>query len=116
MEQIVLEEYTFIECKANSILVGKFFLLFTCSFIVFHMSLCGFCFFKVRNSPENLSEAKRIAFSMYVFLTSLLAYHPVEFSMDGWMVCKSCGLFHDTAECLRFPLMYILAKNSYHSP
>lgn len=38
------------------------------------------------NVPENFSEAKRLAFSMYIFFISLLAYHPVQFSMDGWYV------------------------------
>ena len=86
MEQIVPEEYIFVECQGYSMLVGKSLFLVTCCFVFFQMWLCAFCSFKVRNIPENFSEAKRIAFSMYIFFVSLFAYHPVEFSMDGWYV------------------------------
>ena len=66
--------------------VGKSLFLLTCSYVILQMLFSVLCSFKVRNIPENFSEAKRIAFSMYILFISLLAYHPVEFSMDGWYV------------------------------
>ena len=86
MEQIYPEQYTFIHCKAYSTAAGKILFSLTCSYILMKMLLCAFCSFKVRNVPENFSEAKRIAFSMYMFLISLLAYYPLKFSMEGWYV------------------------------
>ena len=86
MEQIYPQQYTLIHCKAYSTAAGKSLFSLTCSYILIKMLLCAFCSFKVRNVPENFSEAKRIAFSMYMFLISLLAYYPVKFSMDGWYV------------------------------
>ncbi|KAJ7382084.1 hypothetical protein OS493_037238 [Desmophyllum pertusum] len=84
MEHIYPERYKFNECKAYNMFCGKILFLSTCSYIFLQMLLSAFCSFKIRNIPENFGEAKRIAFSMYIFLISLLAYHPVEFSMDGW--------------------------------
>ncbi|XP_078356952.1 extracellular calcium-sensing receptor-like [Oculina patagonica] len=82
MEYIYPERYTFIKCKAYNASVGKTMFLTTCSYIFFQLLISAYCFFKVRNIPENFSEAKRMAFSMYIFFISLLAYHTVEFSMD----------------------------------
>ena len=81
-EHIYPERHTFIKCTAYKKLVGKTIFFLTCSYIFFQLLISAFCFFKVRNIPENFSEAKRMAFSMYIFFISLLAYHTVEFSMD----------------------------------
>ena len=84
IQHIYPELYTLNGCKAYSVLVGKSLFLLTCSYVFAQMLLTAFCFFKVRNIPENFSEAKRVAFSLYIFLFSLLCYHPVELSIDGW--------------------------------
>ena len=112
-EHIYPERYTFIECKAYKELVGKSLFLLTCSYIFLQMSISAFCSFKVRNIPENFTEAKRIAFSMYIFFVSLLAYHPVEFSMDGWYVtvvdCATTLLSAYAFLCCIFlPRIYII--------
>ena len=75
-EYIYPKLYTFNECKAYSGSLGKSLFLATCFYIFFQMLLSSFCAFKIRNVPENFSEAKRIAFSTYIFLFSLLCYHP----------------------------------------
>ncbi|XP_078382258.1 extracellular calcium-sensing receptor-like [Oculina patagonica] len=113
MEHIHPERYTFIECKAYNALVGKSLFLLTCSYTFFQMFISAYCYFKVRNIPENFSEAKRIAFSMYIFLISLLAYHPVEFSMDGWYVtvvdCVTALLSaYGFLCCIFLPKIYII--------
>ena len=77
------------------------------------MFLCAFSSFKIRNIPENLGEGKRIAFSMYIFMFSLLAYHPVEFSMDGWYVtvvdCVTTLLTsYGFLCCLFLPKIYVI--------
>ena len=85
-KHVLTDHYIFIECRAYSYLTGKFLFLLTFSYVLLQMLLCAFRSFKIRNIPENLGEARRIAFSMYIFMFSLLAYHPVEFSMHGWYV------------------------------
>ena len=77
------EHYAFIKCKADSMPLGKNLFLLNCSFIFLQILLSAFCSFKIRNVPEDFGEAKRIAFSMYIFFISLLTYHPVEFSMSA---------------------------------
>ena len=104
--------YTFKECKAYSGSLGKSLFLATCFYIFFQMLLSSFCAFKIRKIPENFSEAKRIAFSMYIFLFSLLCYHPVELCLDGWYVtvvdCVTNLLSVDGFLCcLVLPKMYI---------
>lgn len=86
MQNILTEHYIFIDCKAYKSSAGGTMFLLTFSYILLQTFLCAFCSFKIRNIPENLGEAKRIAFSMYIFLFSMLTYHPVEFSIDGWYV------------------------------
>ena len=86
VEHIRQEHYTFMHCTAYSMLVGKSLFSLTCSYLLIKMSFCAFCSFKVRNVPENFSEAKRIAFSMYMFFICLLTYFPVGFAMEGWYV------------------------------
>ena len=83
-KHILTEHYIFIECKAYSLVVGKGFFLVTCSYILIQILFSAFCSFKIRKVPENFSEAKRIAFAMYIFSFSVLAYYPVEFSLSGW--------------------------------
>ena len=105
--------YIFNECKAYSGSLGKSLFLATCFYIFFQMLLSSFCAFKIRNIPENFSEAKRIAFSTYIFLFSLLCYHPVELSLDGWYVtvvdCVTTLLSaYGFLCCLFLPKMYIL--------
>ena len=105
--------YIFKECKAYSGSLGKSLFLATCFYIFFQMLLSSFCAFKIRNVPENFSEAKRIAFSTYIFLFSLLCYHPVELSLDGWYVtvvdCVTTLLSAYVFLCCLFlPKMYIL--------
>ena len=113
MQHIYPKRYTFNECKAYSSSLGKSLFLVTCFYIFFQMLLSTFCAFKIRNIPENFSEAKRIAFSMYIFLFSLLCYHPVELSLDGWYVtvvdCVTTLLSaYGFLCCLFLPKMYIL--------
>ena len=105
--------YIFNECKAYSGSLGKSLFLATCFYIFFQMLLSSFCAFKIRNVPENFSEAKRIAFSTYIFLFSLLCYHPVELSLNGWYVtvvdCVTTLLSaYGFLCCLFLPKMYIL--------
>ena len=112
-EHIHPKRYTFNECKAYSSSVGKSLFLVTCFYIFFQMFLSSFCAFKIRNIPENFSEAKRIAFSTYIFLFSLLCYHPVELCLDGWYVtvvdCVATLLSaYGFLCCLFLPKMYIL--------
>ena len=112
-EHIHPKRYTFNECKAYSNSVGKSLFLVTCFYIFFQMLLSSFCAFKIRNVPENFSEAKRIAFSTYIFLFSLLCYHPVELCLDGWYVtvvdCVATLLSaYGFLCCLFLPKMYIL--------
>ena len=112
-EHIHPKRYTFNECKAYSSSVGKSLFLVTCFYIFFQMLLSSFCAFKIRNVPENFSEAKRIAFSTYIFLFSLLCYHPVELCLDGWYVtvvdCVATLLSaYGFLCCLFLPKMYIL--------
>ena len=113
MQHIYPKRYTFNECKAYSSSLGKSQFLVTCFYIFFQMLLSTFCAFKIRNIPENFSEARRIAFSMYIFLFSLLCYHPVELSLDGWYVtvvdCVTTLLSaYGFLCCLFLPKMYIL--------
>ena len=112
-QHIYPKRYTFNECKAYSSSVGKSLFLATCFYIFFQMLLSTFCAFKIRKIPENFSEAKRIAFSMYIFLFSLLCYHPVELSLNGWYVtvvdCVTTLLSaYGFLCCLFLPKMYIL--------
>ena len=83
-ENILTEQYIFIECKAYSVPVGEGFFLAACSYILIQILFSAFCSFKVRRVPENFSEAKRMAFSMYIFSFSVLVYYPVEFALSGW--------------------------------
>ena len=113
MQHTYPKRYTFDECKAYSGSVGKSLFLATCFYIFFQMLLSSFCAFKIRKVPENFSEAKRIAFSMYIFLFSLLCYHPVELSLNGWYVtvvdCVTTLLSaYGFLCCLFLPKMYIL--------
>ncbi|XP_058948044.2 metabotropic glutamate receptor 4-like [Pocillopora verrucosa] len=113
MQHIYPKRYTFNECKAYSSSLGKSLFLVTCFYIFFQMLLSTFCAFKIRNIPENFNEAKQIAFSMYIFLFSLLCYHPVELSLDGWYVtvvdCVTTLLSaYGFLCCLFLPKMYIL--------
>ena len=113
MRHIYPKRHTFNECKAYSSSVGKSLFLATCFYIFFQMLLSSFCAFKIRKIPENFSEAKRIAFSMYIFLFSLLCYHPVELCLDGWYVtvvgCVTNLLsVYGFLCCLFLPKMYIM--------
>ena len=112
-KHILREHYIFIECRAYQSVVGKTLFLLTCSCLLFQTLFSAFCSFKIRNIPENFSEAKRIAFSMYIFLFSVLAYHPVEFSMDGWYVtvvdCVTTLLSaYGFICCILLPKIYII--------
>ena len=107
------ENYTFIACKAYSSPVGECLFILTCSYIFAQTLFCAFCSFKIRNIPENFSEAKRISFAMYIFLFSQMAYKPVEFSMDGWYVtvvdCVTTLLSaYGFIACVFLPKIYIL--------
>ncbi|KAJ7328133.1 hypothetical protein OS493_025537 [Desmophyllum pertusum] len=116
-EYILSDHYIFIECRAYNLVVGQILFLVTCSYILLQTGFCAFCSFKIRNIPENFSEAKRIAFTMYIFLFSVLAYHPVEFSMDGWYVTVvDCVTTLLTAYgflcCIFLPKIYIVLFRS----
>ena len=113
MRHIYPKRHTFNECKVYSSSVGKSLFLGTCFYIFFQMLLSSFCAFKIRKIPENFSEAKRIAFSMYIFFFSLLCYHPVELCLDGWygtvVDCVTNLLsVYGFLCCLFLPKMYIL--------
>lgn len=110
---VYTEHYIFIECKAHRSSVGQCLFLLTSSYILVQTFLCAFCSFKIRNIPENFSEAKRISFSMYIFLFSLLAYQPVEFALHGWYVtvvdCVTTLLSaYGFLCCIFLPKMYII--------
>ena len=112
-KHILREHYIFIECHAYNFAVGETLFLLTCSYLLFQALVSAFCSFKIRNIPENFSEAKRIAFSMYIFLFSVLAYHPVEFSIDGWYVtvvdCVTTLLSaYGFICCILLPKIYII--------
>ena len=112
-EHILTEQYIFIECKTHKVVVGKSFFMVTCSYIFIQVLFSAFCSFKIRKVPENFSEAKRIAFSMYIFSFSVLAYYPVEFSRSGWYVTVvDCVTILLTAYgficCLLLPKLYII--------
>lgn len=112
-KHIVREQYIFIECRAYTSSIGKTLFLLTCSYLLFQTLFSAFCSYKIRNIPENFSEAKRIAFSMYMFLFSVLAYHPVEFSMYGWYVtvvdCVTTLLSaYGFICCILLPKLYII--------
>ena len=113
MEHVYPERYIFHECKAYGMLVGQTLYLATCSLIFVQMFLSAFFSFKIKHIPENFSEAKRIAFSLYIFLFSLLCYHPVELSIDGWYVtvvdCVTTLLSaYGFLCCIFLPKIYIL--------
>lgn len=112
-QHIYPEQSTFIECKAYNLSSGKTLFMLTTTFIFIQMLLSAFCSFKVRNIPENFSEAKRIAFSLYILLFSILAYYPIEFSTHGWYVtvvdCVTSLLSaYGFLCCVFLPKMYIL--------
>ena len=112
-KHILTDHYIFIECKAYSYVTGKVLFMLTFSCVLLQMLLCVFSSFKIRNIPENLGEAKRIAFSMYIFMFSLLVYHPVEFSVDGWYVtvvdCVTTVLTsYGFLCCIFLPKVYII--------
>ena len=112
-KHIVTGQYIFIECKAYSVVTGKSLFLVTCSYILIQILFSAFCSFKIRKVPENFSEAKRIAFSMYIFSFSVLAYYPVEFSMNVWYVtvidCVTTLLSaYGFICCLLLPKIYII--------
>ena len=113
MKHVITGHYIFIECRAYKFLAGQSMFLITLFYVFLQTLLCAFCSFKIRNIPENLGEAKRIAFSMYIFLFSMIAYHPVEFSMDGWYVtvvdCVTTLLSaYGFLCCLFVPKIYII--------
>lgn len=113
IKHVLTDHYIFIECRGYNYLTGKILFLLTFSCVLLQMLLCAFSSFKIRNIPENLGEAKRIAFSMYIFMFSLLAYHPVEFSMDGWYVtvvdCVTTILTsYGFLCCIFLPKIYII--------
>ena len=110
---ILTEQYLFNVCKAYNVVVGKSFFMVTCSYIFIQVLLSAFCSFKIRKVPENFSEAKRIAFSMYIFSFSVLTYYPVEFSSSGWYVsvvhCVTILLSaYGFICCLLLPKTYII--------
>jgi len=112
-EHILTEQYIFIECKAYSMVVGKSLFLITCSYFLIQILFAAFCSFKIRNVPENFSEAKRIAFAMYISSFSMLAYFPIEFSTNGWYVtvldCVTTLLSaYGFICCILIPKMYII--------
>ena len=112
-EHILTEQYIFIQCKAYSTVVGKSLFLITCSYILIQILFSAFCSFKIRNVPENFSEAKRIAFAMYIFSFSMLAYFSIEFSTNGWYVtvvdCVTTLLSaYGFICCILIPKMYII--------
>ena len=113
VEYIYPEHYAFIQCKAYSMSFGKSLYFLNCSYIFLQILLSAFCSFKIRNVPENFGEAKRIAFSMYIFFISLLTYHPVEFSMSAMYVtvvdCVTTLLSaYGFLCCIFLPKIYII--------
>ena len=108
------EHYAFIKCKADSMPLGKNLFLLNCSFIFLQILLSAFSSFKIRNVPEDFGEAKRIAFSMYIYFY-FFAYLSSGRVLNECKVCDSIGLCYNTVECLRFSWLCILVKNIYNS-
>ena len=104
---ILTDQYIFIECKAYSVLVGKSFFLVTCSYILIQIFFAAFCSFKIRKVPENFSEVKRIAFSMFGF--SLLPGGV----LNECMVCDCRRLCYNAIDCLWLNLLHIITKVIY---
>lgn len=107
------EKHIFIECKGYNSIVGKSLFMLTCCYILSQALVCAFCSFRIRKIPENFSETKRLAFSMYIFLLSFIVYHPVEFSIDGWYVtvvdCVTTLLSaYGFLCCIFLPKLYIM--------
>lgn len=107
------EKHIFIECKGYNSIVGKSLFMLTCCYILPQALVCAFCSFRIRKIPENFSETKRLAFSMYIFLLSFIVYHPVEFSIDGWYVtvvnCVTTLLSaYGFLCCIFLPKLYIM--------
>ena len=107
------EKHIFIECKGYNSIVGKSLFMLTCWYILFQALVCAFLSFRIRNIPENFSEAKHLAFSMYIFLLSFIVYHPVEFSIDGWYVTIVDSVTtllsaYGFLCCIFLPILYIM--------
>ena len=79
-------QYVSVICKAHSSSTGKNILLANITYGFLLSLMCTYYAFRVRNVPENFNEAKRIGFSMYILLLSVLAYYPVAFATGGWHV------------------------------
>lgn len=107
------EKHIFIECKGYNSIVGKSLFMLTCCYILPQALVCAFCSFRIRKIPENFSETKRLAFSMYIFLLSFIVYHPVEFSIDGrYVTVVDCVTTLLSAYgflcCIFLPKLYIM--------
>ena len=113
VEYIYPEHYAFIKCKAYNMSLGKSLFFLNCSHISLQILLSAFCSLKIKNVPEIFGEAKRIAFSMYIFVISLLTYHPVEFSMSArYVTVVDCVTTLLSAYgflcCIFLPKIYII--------
>ena len=113
VEYIYPEHYAFIKCKAYNMSLGKSLFFLNCSYISLQILLAAFCSLKIKNVPEIFGEAKRIAFSMYIFVISLLTYHPVEFSMSArYVTVVDCVTTLLSAYgflcCIFLPKIYII--------
>ena len=84
--------------------LGKNLFLLNCSFIFLQILLSAFCSFKIRIVPEDFGEAKRIAFSMYIFFY-FFAYLSSGRVLNDCKVCDSIRLCYNTVEYLRFFLV-----------
>ena len=113
VQHIYSELYTFSKCKAFTSFTGKSLFSVICFYVFVQLLLSAVFAFNVRKIPEHFSEAKRTAFSLYIFLLSLLCFHPVEWSIDGWYVtvvdCVTTLLSaYGFLGCIFLPKMYIL--------
>ena len=107
------DEYIFLACKPFYSNSGFSLFIAVCAYTLTVALLCAYYAFKARGIPENFNETKYIAFSMYIFLLSSLAYYPVVFNFESWYVTmvscfttlvSSFGLL----SCMFGPKIYVL--------
>ena len=111
------DEYIFLVCKPFFADTGFSLFIAARAYILAVGLLCTYYAFKARGIPENFNETKYIAFSMYIFLLSSLAYYPVVFNFESWYVTLvSCSTTLITSfgllSCMFGPKVYVL----FHCP
>ena len=114
LEKIIRsDDYIFLVCKPFYTNIGFSLFIALCAYMLTVALLCTYYAFKARGIPENFSETKYIAFSMYILLLSSLAYYPVAFNFESWyLILVSCSTTLVTSfgllSCMFGPKVYIL--------